>query len=1117
MLWPHGMVPCLDPLAVDMRLRLADAPYIESPDGTVRPLALRDAAMLAWLALEGPTPRDRIAALLWPASTEAQARTTLRQRLFQMKKTLGVEVAVGSPLLQLQSALSHDLLDAIDLLGGQGLPDAPEMDAWLQRQRQQRQGQETAALQAQALAQEAAGDLAGALAVAQALLRQDPLTELAHQRVMRLHYLMGDRAAALQAFDACEQVLKNEVGTRPSPQTLDLLATIEQAAPLAPRTALRTMPLALQRPPRLVGREAPWHALLQARACGQVVAVLGEAGMGKSRLLQALVQAEADLLQVAARPGDAAVPYATLARLLRAVLQRSAVGDLSTEARQQLSRLMPELGEAHASVAAGQRLALQRVVVATLQDAGCDRSVLLDDLHFADPASLEMLPTLLCAPGPWRPAWVLAWRPADAGAELRALQAMLVDAARLSTVRLAPLDEQAVADLVDQLGWNPSGRSMAPRLLQHTGGNPLFLLETLKALWNECGFAPLDDRTRLPIGGSARALIDQRIEQLSPAAKALARVASIAGVDFGIGLAESVLGQGALQLSDAWRELESAQVLHGTQFAHDLVQEAVLASVPAAIARHVHAKLAAWLEQHPAEPARTARHWIDAQQPLRALPWIRQAEQRARQALRNAEQLAWLDQRSAIEEAAGQWHQAFETQLLALDAHRNTERSEAGFLRCDALDRLAQTPLQRIQAWMARAEYLCARKEGDMGLALSQQALAEAQRIGDGEWTHRAQLWLASTLHTLGRLPEAQALLEAGLPWALGHADPSLRLDFHSSLAHLYAAVGQLDKARAQYDLSGALARQCGDALSEAIVQSSMATVLSSQGRVAEALDQAEQSIRRREQFETSTASSAVSYNNRSLDAARIGRFSDALRWGDEAERRFALVSPKSLPLLWAGQAQCWLQLGQTARATQVLRRVTDSPDLLPIARAKTLQLRFELGRVQGEPDLAALSQALQVISRESSPYFHLVLTIQHAQTLAPREAIEALDRACEDALGREFMGQVLDTHLQRARLVLPLDPDLAHRHVQQALDLAGTVVSACGYRAELWLHAATVLLATGDRARAFELLREGVRWVHNTARDQVPLEFADSFLHRNPVNVQLLALASRNRVATSA
>ena len=74
-----------------MRLQLANAPHVVGTDDAASALAPRDAALLAWLALEGPTPRTRLAALLWPQSTPESAGNALRQRLFQLRRQLGVD------------------------------------------------------------------------------------------------------------------------------------------------------------------------------------------------------------------------------------------------------------------------------------------------------------------------------------------------------------------------------------------------------------------------------------------------------------------------------------------------------------------------------------------------------------------------------------------------------------------------------------------------------------------------------------------------------------------------------------------------------------------------------------------------------------------------------------------------------------------------------------------------------------------------------------------------------------------------------------------------------------------------------------------------------------------
>ena len=156
-----------------------------------------------------------MADLLWPESPPNAARNTLRQRLFHLKKHCG-ELVSGGTALRLALNVRHDLADAAHVLGDLHFEDAPALEAWLGMQRERRLGTARHGLERQARLLEDQGEFAAALPVAQALLQLDPLSEAAHRHLMRLYYLRGDRSAALLAFDHCEEVLKNEVGTRPS-------------------------------------------------------------------------------------------------------------------------------------------------------------------------------------------------------------------------------------------------------------------------------------------------------------------------------------------------------------------------------------------------------------------------------------------------------------------------------------------------------------------------------------------------------------------------------------------------------------------------------------------------------------------------------------------------------------------------------------------------------------------------------------------------------------------------------------------------------------------------------------------------------------------------------------
>ena len=90
------------------------------------------------------------------------------------------------------------------------------------------------------------------------------------------------------------------------------------------------------------------------------------------------------------------------------------------------------------------------------------------------------------------------------------------------------------------------------------------------------------------------------------------------------------------------------------------------------------------------------------------------------------------------------------------------------------------------------------------------------------------------------------------------------------------------------------------------------------------------------------------------------------------------------------------------------------------------------------------------------------------------------------------------------------VDPGVAVRHATAALVLAERCQSTALLPAELWLHCGRAFAAAGDHARAAQLVNEGRQWLHTTATEQVPEPFRDSFLQRNPVNRELLALAAR-------
>ena len=96
--------------AAVVRLQLLQAPRLWLADGSAHALERKDAALLAMLAVEGPTPRNRVAALLWPDIDEERARNNLRQRLFRLRKAAACDViSAGNEALALAEHVAHDL------------------------------------------------------------------------------------------------------------------------------------------------------------------------------------------------------------------------------------------------------------------------------------------------------------------------------------------------------------------------------------------------------------------------------------------------------------------------------------------------------------------------------------------------------------------------------------------------------------------------------------------------------------------------------------------------------------------------------------------------------------------------------------------------------------------------------------------------------------------------------------------------------------------------------------------------------------------------------------------------------------------------------------------------
>lgn len=827
--------------------------------------------------------------------------------------------------------------------------------------------------------------------------------------------------------------------------------------------------------------------------------------MGKSRLLAEFGAPLTGVVGAAGRPGDAAVPFATLARLLRAVGAGQAAL-ISADDRRQVARVLPELAPAGAPFPEGQRLHLQRAIVAYLQAAPGLQGLFLDDLHYADDASLEMLQALLPELAPLR--WVLACRPAEAASPLRLLEEALAESAQLVRIAVEPLDEPGLAELVDELGLGLDGRRLAPELLRRTGGNPLFVLETLKQAWVERGIERLAQGGPLPRAASVEQMIARRLTQLAPDALALARVASLAGLDFSIDVAEQVLHKGAIYLVDALNELEAAQVLRGTQFAHDLILDGVRRGIPAAVAAIIHGKIALWLEQHEGEPARIARHWVAAGRPASALPWLGQAADRAATALRNIDRLAFLDEQSTIAAALGQRALAYASGHQALQVAMSHTYAPADLQpRIDRLETLAQTAQEQVQLVTTQAQLHMHRREIEPALAAARRALQLARQWGDAPTIGRCEVTLFEQLGHADQLDAALVQARACEAWAAKTDDLEWLARYFHVLATVQEQTGQIEAARHAHERALALCEQRGELENQSVTANNLAVNRREAGELRLAVHFGLQALQLATRYEASQVGMGPTCVNLTEAYAQLGCYNDALRWADEAERRLASAIPGAVSLANAHRASIFWQLGQPARTRQLVAQIAaDAAAILP-ARVRRHQLAARLARADGRSGRAELEAGLADLGPGGRAGLCALLQLELAADLGGAAALALLEsvRALAAAHGRR--GQVLESHVRAAPVAAALDPVLARHHVEQALALAQQVDLVGIYRGTLWLNCGQALQAIGDAGPARAVLREGADWVRRTAANDMPEAFRDSFLHRNPVNAALLAL----------
>jgi len=1039
------------------------------PGAAPLPLERKHAALLAYLWREGPTPRARLAGLLWPEVGDDRARSNLRQRLLKLRQHVGALVVDAGGQLSLAPTVQVQPppQPGAALLGQLAFDDCDALARWLDDQRDSEREARKRGWLARVREAMQGQRLDEALYAADQLLQTDRESEEAFRLLMEVYYLRGDHAAALSAWDRCRDMLRQLYGVPPSAATAQLGQTLLAAASSAQAaqqawaptpSAAGHLPAAVLRPPRLVGRGAALQALADGWRAGHVLCVAGEAGVGKSRLLAdwagSLPAATGlpppagpgtpGVAQAAARPGDAVLPYASLSRLLLAAIDRFDPA-LDTADAAQAARVLPRLARlrgqpaepVHTDHERSQALLALARLLGDCTRRGCQAWV-LDDLQFADPASIAAL-RLLADPAPAAAAtatgavaaplrFVLGLRADEAGPDLAALLQALQATGRCTRVDLAALSAADAGELLASLALPvPGAERWALPIWQQVGGNPAFLLEAVKLLLSTAARGGAGDdgghgaaTAVLPqLPASIEAVIQRRLDLLSPRARHLAQLAAIAGAGYSIPLAAAALACAPIELSEPLRELELRQVFHGRQFVHDVIATVTAASVPEAVADFMHRFVADHLSGDGGDAAHIAGHWQACGEWRRAGQAFVQAAQAAGAAALANEQAALLDQAIA---AFGRDPAAHGELFTALEARANVFES-AGH------EGLRPQFIQRLQA-LARSEaqQLSALNHHNGWLTNLAQPIEEA-RIADGipravavgrpdlAWCLARMLALHWAMNN--RADDALALLQPRQPWIDAEADAAVKTAYRLTRSSIFAFGDRLAEAIAEGRQALHTAAAAQDWANALPAMSNIGLMHYWRGEYSAAHDILSQARGHRERLYGGGGSgikidihlgAVLAELDRGDEAQAMlqGALAEMQRWPDNDYRRTeCLLADNHL-------AQLFMAQGRADAAAEVLAHDASGVADRFLGRRLTLRLRWQ--RLFGQVDRALLAELQALVARLASPFNRALMRLELSRHEPAGAALAELATLHDSAVAQQRPGLQLHAAVLAAR-----------------------------------------------------------------------------------------------------
>ncbi|HXJ19536.1 MAG TPA: AAA family ATPase [Polyangia bacterium] len=443
-----------------------------------------------------------------------------------------------------------------------------------------------------------------ALAFSRRRVAIDPLSEDAHAQLIRLLVCLGRHADAIKQYDTCRHILEVELHRRPSAVLEQARTIIRAEVGVSDSRAPMPPPVEIQEPAAarpLVGRQAEQLALDEIVAAArearapEVTLLLGDPGIGKTRLLEALherVRAAGGIALVArAFEAERTRPYGPFVDAFRGIALAKAPAGIAAE----VSRLLPGSANGPPSTdGAPDKSRLFDAMARLLDWLAARRLVCLsiDDLHWLDEASVALLHYCVRqARGPV--IFATAARRGELGDNPSALRLTrdLTRGRRLRQLAVGPLDPEAIAALVSDV---PHGTDVA-WVLSESEGHPLYALELARA-GPGAGAAPAESLDELISDRLVR--LEGRANDVLPWMAAMGRTVHprllAEATELPVGEVLSALA--VLERRAVVRASPAADDRY--DFAHDLIRRAAYRRISPPQRRLVHARIATAIAAH---------------------------------------------------------------------------------------------------------------------------------------------------------------------------------------------------------------------------------------------------------------------------------------------------------------------------------------------------------------------------------------------------------------------------------------------------------------------------------------------------------------------------------------